>query len=153
MKHLIFLFSLIVILASCSKNTNDLRVDMSKLEFKIDGVLKQYQQTNAAEKHMPGVNVYTFTGANNPTGQNYFVLTFTGDNVLHTGTYSASTGVVQYREGNTFASNVSTEFTVTITSNDNGLISGSFKGSVLNSATNHNCTIIEGLIENIQLTN
>jgi|SRR3972149_5469332 len=156
MKHLFFLIAVVLTLASCSKNAErDLAaVDPgqdSKIEFKFDGNLKQYFTVSAGVAHVTGVNVYSFVGVKNPTNDNIFQLVFMTDS-LRPGTYNVNTGIVAFREANTVATNISsTDFTVTITSNVNGLVNGSFKGTVYNQTASHNSTILEGLIQNIQL--
>lgn len=156
MKHLLFLIAIAFTFASCSKQSSDLAVDPgpnpeSKIEFKFDGSLKQYFTVSAGVAHVTGVNVYSFVGVKNPTNDNIFQLIFMTDS-LRPGTYNVNTGIVAFREVNTVATNISsTDFTVTITSNVNGLVNGSFKGTVFNQTASHNSTILEGLIQNIQL--
>lgn len=154
MKHLIFLIAIAFTFASCTKDQTLLAVDPgqdSKIEFKFDGSLKQYFTISAGVAHVTGVNVYSFVGVKNPTNDNIFQLIFMTDS-LRPGTYNVNTGVVAFREANTVATNISsTDFTVTITSNVNGLVNGTFKGTVYNQTASHNSTILEGLIQNIQL--
>jgi hypothetical protein len=148
------LFFTIVLVTSCSK-PNDIARPMSgndsKLEFSLDGSLKTYVDVSAGVAKVTGVNVYSFVGTKAPSQANIFTLSFITDS-LRVGSYSVTTGVVSFREGNTVATNVSsTDFIVKITSNVNGLINGTFSGTLYNHTTQKNSTCIQGKIENIQL--
>lgn len=143
-----------LLLASCSK-PNDLARpnsdDQSKLEFTLDGSLKTYVDVSAGVARVTGVNVYSFVGTKTPTNDNIFNLSFLTDS-LRPGSYSVTTGVVSFREGTVIATNASSsDFVVTITSNKNGLINGSFSGTLFNHTTQKNSTCVHGLIQNIQL--
>lgn len=147
-------FFTVLVLASCSK-PNDLArpnaVNESKIEFSLDGSQKTYVDVSAGVAHVTGVNVYSFVGTKNPTNDNIFNLSFPADS-LRPGSYNVKTGVVSFREGTVIATNVSsTDFIVTITSNVNGLVNGSFSGTLFNHSTQKNSTCVHGLIQNIQL--
>lgn len=149
-----FLFTALV-LASCSKPNDDLARpnsdNESKIEFSLDGSQKTYIDVSAGVARVTGVNVYSFVGTKNPSNANIFNLSFPADS-LRPGSYNVKTGVVSFREGNVIATNVSSvDFVVTITSNVNGLVNGSFSGTLYNHSTQKNSTCVHGLIQNIQL--
>lgn len=140
------------IFSSCTKQNDILAVpEKSKIEFSLYNSVKTYTEVNAAAQTITGTKVYTFVGTKNPAAENIFTLSFMTDS-LRPGSYNVNTGVVSFREGSKVVTNVSsTNFIVTITSNDHGLINGSFSGSLYDHSTNSNCAIVQGRIENIQL--
>lgn len=149
-------FMIAFLLFSCSK-PNDLARPASdtesKIEFSLDGSQKTYVDVNAGVTRVTGVNVYSFVGTKNPTNENIFTISFPAANLV-AGSYNVKTGVVSFREGSIVATNVSSvDFVVTITSNVNGLVNGSFSGTLYNHSTQKNSTCVKGLIQNIQLRN
>lgn len=157
MKKLLILSAFIsLILVSCSK-PNDIGArpsanTESKIEFSLYNSLETYYQVNASAVTKTGVKVYSFVGTKNPVAENIFSMTFMTDS-LRPGTYDVNTGVVNFREGNKIVTNaMSSNFTVTITSNVNGLVNGTFAGNLYDHSTSSNCTVVSGLIENIQLS-
>lgn len=152
---LVFLgFMIAFLMFSCSKPADLAKPqagDEGKLELTLDGSLKAYTQVSAGVARVTGVNVYSFVGTKNPTNDNIFSMSFMTDS-LRPGSYSVTTGVVSFREGTVIATNVSsTDFIVTITSNNNGLVNGYFSGTLYNHTTKKNSSCLKGLIQNIQL--
>lgn len=153
-----FLAGMLASLVSCTKSNDITRnevstvPDQSKIEFSVYNSVKTYTQVVASAQQITGVRVYTFVGTKNPVAENVFTLTFMTDS-LRPGTYNVNTGVVDFREGSTVISNVSsTNFTVTIASNVNGLVNGTFAGTMYDHTTGRNCDFVQGKIENIQLS-
>ena len=156
MKKLTFLLiASALFFASCTKQTDDLLAvpEQAKIEFRIFSSLKSYSSVVASQQTIAGTKVFSFVGTKNPQAENIFSMTFTAAD-LKPGTYQVNTGVVSFREGNTVVTNssASNNFFVTITSNKNGLVNGSFSGTLTDQSNNTNCTIIQGKLENIQLT-
>jgi hypothetical protein len=150
-------FGIAFLLFSCSKPADEMARpasdNESKIEFSLDGSQKTYIDVNAGVTRVTGVNVYSFVGTKVPTNENIFTISFPAVS-LNAGTYNVKTGVVSFREGGVVATNVSSvDFVVTITSNVNGLVNGSFSGTLYNHSTQKNSTCVQGLIQNIQLSN
>lgn len=146
-----FLAGLLASLVSCTKQQDFAQTTESKIEFSLYNNVKTYTHVNAGMTRITGENIYSFVGDKEPAGDNFFSLTFMTDS-LRAGTYDVGTGVVTFREGTHVVTNMtSSGFTVTINSNVNGLINGTFQGTLYDHQTNSNCTVLQGKIENIQL--
>jgi hypothetical protein len=154
---LMFLLGALVcflLMTSCSK-PNDLSRTTSdnsvpKIEFVYNGELKQYFDISAGSSRTSGVKYYTLVGTKAPQGDNVFSMTILTDS-LKAGSYNMNTGIVSFQEGKTVCLNKNNAFTVTITSNVNGLINGTFQGTFYNASTSSDASCIQGKIENIQL--
>lgn len=147
------LAGLLFSLASCSKENDFPNVDpgQAKIEFSLYGSTKTYVEVNAGAQKITGTKVYSFVGTKSPAAENIFTLTFMTDS-LRPGSYSVNTGVVNFREGTRVVTNVSSpDFMVNITSNVNGLVNGTFSGTLYDHQTGSNCAVINGKIENVQL--
>jgi hypothetical protein len=149
---LVFLgFMIAFVMFSCSK-PNDLSRpaadNSTKIEFQYNGELKQYFDISAGSSKTSGVKYYTLVGTKTPSGNNVFSMTILTDS-LRAGSYNMNTGVVSFQEGTTVALNKNNAFVVTITSNVNGLINGTFEGTMLANSKDASC--LHGKIENVQL--
>lgn len=134
---------------SCTRPNDLTENDPAKIEFVLYGQTKTYTNASAAKTTITGTNVLTVLGVKEPTAENTFTISFPAGN-LQPGTYSVNTGVVTFREGNHVVTNVNnTDFAVTITSNNNGVINGTFAGTLYDHTTLANCTIVQGKIENV----
>lgn len=136
------------ILPGCSKEVAR-NQQTGSIEMYYNGVLKQYDQTNTGTVSTTGGKIFSFNGTKEPTTENFFNLTFKSDS-LRCGVYTVgNTGTVLYREGGKSASNVNnTSFTVTIFSNADHLINGTFTG-VLTDQDGHNSYILQGRLINV----
>lgn len=150
--YAIVLFS-VLLFTSCSKEQlREADPDQPKIEFSLYNDTKTYFDVNASAQTITGVKVYTFVGTKNPQAENIFTLSFMTDS-LQPGSYNTNTGVVTFREGSKTATNISsTDFIVTITSNVNGLVNGTFTGTLFDHQTGSNCAVVSGKIEDIQLS-
>jgi hypothetical protein len=155
MKKITFLLTALVLgglafimfgILGCSREpeaTNRIETSAS-IEFKSDGVLKQYSQVNAASISAGTGKAYTFVATKNPTSENYFSLTIYTDS-LRVGLHQAS--VVNFREGSETGYN-SAPFTVMVLSNSGGVVEATFTGQIM---TNTFRTVTEGKINNVQI--
>lgn len=135
----------------CCQKADDLKPNevSRKIEFNIGGNDKTYVQVTASTATVSGIKTYSFVGTKDPTTDNYFNIVIMTDS-LRPGTYSLPAGTVHWREGSTGANNIYSGFTVTISSNVNGLVNGSFLGT-LQIYTGLNVPVVDGIIQNIQV--
>lgn len=145
----IFLILLALGLSGCSKESLSRVQSQPKIEFVMNGSLKQYNQVSGGAVTVTGGRMYSFVGIKEPTAENYFSLSFKTDS-LRPGTYSVgNTGVVTFREGTYIATNNNTSFSVTITSNQSGTVNGTFTGNLVCSGSP--CSVNEGKLESISI--
>lgn len=151
MKKFIFISFVAAALVSCSKsNDNIIQREDQKIEFNLYGATKTYVQINAGVSQSGSLKTYTFVGTKNPSAENIFSISFQTDS-LRPGSYNLNNGVISFREGSKVITNVSSQsFTLVISSNVNGLINGSFAGTLYDLSTSSNCTVSQGVIENVQ---
>lgn len=135
----------------CCTKTDNLRHNEleSKIQFNIGGQDKSYTQVTASTATVNGTKAYSFVATKDPTTDNYFNMVIMTDS-LRPGTYTLASGMVQWRDGPT--GGTSTNFTVTVNSNANGLINATFAGQLQAwSVSNFFLPVSNGIIENIQV--
>lgn len=123
------------------------------IEFTYDGYYKQYFKVNAAKVETSSGNIYSFVATKIPEAENYFNIILRTDSLVP-GKYiiTESGNSISFREGNVIANNcVYGPVTVTITSNSNGFVSGSFEGLVYDYETHNMKKLSSGKLENVKI--
>jgi len=140
------------LMASCAKSDLSRDGHEGKIEFTVQSGLKTYVDVAAAGVATGSQRMYSFVGTKAPSSENMFGLSFQTDS-LRPGTYNVSSGVITFREGSQIFTSVNNlQFTVTITSNNGGLVNGTFSGTLYDHTTLNSCSVVNGSIQNIQLS-
>jgi hypothetical protein len=147
---LFLLLALFASLSSCSKDQTIESDPGAKIEFNLYGSQRVYVDLNSSAQTTGGGRTYTFVGTKSPQAENLFSISFTTDS-LRPGTYNLNTGVVMFREGTKVVTNASGSFTLTVTSHSNGIVNGSFAGTLYDHQTGSACSMVNGSIEQVPI--
>ncbi len=93
--------------------------------------------------------MYTFLATKAPETDNIFTISLPTQD-LTPGTYTNA--IVNFHEAEKVATNVYvSDFTVTVITNDNGLINGYFSGTLTDHTNMQNEALVEGLIQDVRI--
>lgn len=159
MGKLFFIMTMLILsIIGCSKardlvSHSTAPVNTSAIEFSFQGSLKHYDNIAAARVKQTSGPVYSFVATKDPQADNYFnIILFTDS--LRPGKYviNETGNSISLKEGELIANNcVRGPVTVTITSNNGGVVNGSFEGYIYSHLTNQNEKITGGKLQNVKL--